>query len=178
METRISSVEVARFMAAMMVALGHFTFLANEGSSFLHFAYVAVEFFLMLSGFFMMCEVTKKQKDGKAIPSCDALFYALRKVVKIWGIYVVALTFMFVVRVMTSDGMSMQEILGELYHFKWEYLMIHMAGYNPSPAFDVDYLLPPAWYMSAMVIATVPAYFLAAKFQKTYSGLIAPFPLV
>lgn len=174
METRISSVEVARFMAAMMVALGHFTFLANEGSSFLHFAYVAVEFFLMLSGFFMMCEVTKKQKDGKAIPSCDALFYALRKVVKIWGIYVVALTFMFVVRVMTSDGMSMQEILGELYHFKWEYLMIHMAGYNPSPAFDVDYLLPPAWYMSAMVIATVPAYFLAAKFQKTYSGLIAP----
>lgn len=62
METRISSVEVARFMAAMMVALGHFTFLANEGSSFLHFAYVAVEFFLMLSGFFMMCEVTKNRR--------------------------------------------------------------------------------------------------------------------
>lgn len=102
------------------------------------------------------------------------MFYAVRKAVKIWGIYMVALIFMFVVRIVTSDGMTLTEILGELFHFKWEYLMIHMAGYNPSPAFGVDYLLPPGWYLSAMIIATVPAYFLAAKFQKTYSGLIAP----
>lgn len=174
METRISSVEVVRFVAAVMIALVHFTQFVYEESSFMRYGFVAVEFFLMLSGFFMMCEITKSQKDGKIMPSYDALFYAVRKAVKIWGIYMVALIFMFVVRIVTSGGMSLMEILGELFHFKWEYLMIHMAGYNPSPAFGVDYLLPPGWYLSAMVIATVPAYFLATKFQKTYSGLIAP----
>lgn len=163
-----------RFVTAMMVALVHFTQFVYEKSGFMRYGFVAVEFFLMLSGFFMMCEITKNQKEGKVIPSYDALFYAVRKAIKIWGIYIVALIFMFVVRILTSDGMSLTEILSELFHFKWEYLMIHMAGYNPSPAFGVDYLLPPGWYLSAMMIATVPAYFLAAKFQKTYSGWIAP----
>lgn len=174
MESRTSSLEMLRFVTAMMVALVHFTQFVYEKISFMRYGFVAVEFFLMLSGFFMMREITKNQKDGKVIPPYDALFYAVRKAIKIWGIYIVALIFMFVVRILTSDGMSLTDILSELFHFKWEYLMIHMAGYNPSPAFGVDYLLPPGWYLSAMMIATVPAYFLAAKFQKTYSGWIAP----
>lgn len=69
MESRTSSLEVLRFVAAMMVALVHFTQFVYEGSSFMRYGFVAVEFFLMLSGFFMMSEITKSQKDGKVIPS-------------------------------------------------------------------------------------------------------------
>ena len=29
--------------------------------------------------------------------------------------------------------------------------MIHMAGFNQAPAFNKDYLLGPAWYISSLL---------------------------
>ena len=53
--------------------------------------------------------------------------------------------------------------LKELFHFKWEFLMIHMAGFNQAPAFNTDYLLGPAWFISSLLLALIPFRFLLSS---------------
>lgn len=60
----------------------------------------------------------------------------------------------------------LSDVLKELFHFKWEFLMLHMAGFNQAPAFNTDYLLGPAWYVSSLLLAIVPFYFLCRRFGK------------
>ncbi len=81
---------------------------------------------------------------------------------------------MFVIHTAEKDAFVLSDVLKELFHFKWEFLMIHMAGFNHAPAFGVDYLLSPAWYISSMLLALVPFYFLCRRFEKSFAGVIAP----
>jgi predicted nucleotidyltransferase len=73
------------------------------------------------------------------------------------------------------EMLEVSDVLKELFHFKWEFLMIHMAGFNQAPAFNKDYLLGPAWYLSSLILALAPFYFLCRRFGKTFSGVIAPY---
>jgi hypothetical protein len=50
-----------------------------------------------------------------------------------------------------------------------------MLGFNHAPAFNVEYLLGPGWFISSMMIALVPFYFFARRFGKTFSA--KPFPV-
>ena len=81
---------------------------------------------------------------------------------------------MVVIRTALKDSFSLAGTLAELFHFKWEFLMLHLAGFVHDPQFNVDYLLGPGWFVSALIIATIPVYFLARRFGKRYSGVIAP----
>lgn len=56
--------------------------------------------------------------------------------------------------------------------------MIHMAGFNQAPAFNTDYLLGPAWFISSLLLALIPFYFLIRRCRKTFSGVIAPICMV
>ena len=52
--------------------------------------------------------------------------------------------------------------------------MIHMAGFNQEPAFNIDYLLGPAWFISSQLLALIPFSFLCRRYGKTFTGVIAP----
>ena len=41
--------------------------------------------------------------------------------------------------------------------------MIHMAGFNQAPAFNTDYLLGPAWFISSLLLALIPFRFLLSS---------------
>ena len=85
---------------------------------------------------------------------------------------------MFVIRTAEKGTFLLSDVLKELFHFKWEFLMVHMSGFNRAPAFNKDYLLGPAWYISSLLLALVPFYFLCKRFGKTFSGVAAPVCMV
>ena len=79
--------------------------------------------------------------------------------------------------ILTTIAMGMTDlgqILARLFHFKWEALLLQMAGFNPAPAFNVDYLVGSAWYLSAMLLAMLPVYYLASRHRQAYTNIIAP----
>lgn len=174
MEKRKNSIELMRFVAALMVAAFHYNAVCYHGQGGMVLYPLAVEFFLMVSGYFVMKEVSEPRSDKPLLPANGALGYAFSKWKAIWGICLVAELIMFVIRTLTKDTFRLGETMQEFFHFKWEFLLLHMLGFNQAPAFGKDYLLAPVWYLSSMLIAMVPVYFLAQRLGRTFSHLIAP----
>ncbi len=118
-------------------------------------------------------------KSDRFLPeAADSIRYVWHKAKDIFGLYLLALILVFVIRTAQKDVFSLSGTLKELFHFKREFMMLHMLGFNHAPAFNTDYLLAPGWFMSSLMIALVPFYFLARRYGKTFSGVIAPISAV
>ncbi len=178
MEKRKTSIELMRFLAAVMVVLIHIRQLVYPHNGLAELAYVAVELFFMMTGFFTMLEISSAKEAGIAMEAYDAVLYVWNKAKKIFGLYFFSLLMMFVIRTAEAGTFHFTDILKDLFHFKWEFLMIHMAGFNRAPAFNTDYLLGPAWFISSLLLALVPFCFLCRRYGKTFSGVIAPLSAV
>ena len=178
MHTRKTSVELMRFFAAAMVVFGHIRqhIYADNGLS--EFVFIIVDFFFLLTGYFAMRDAMAAQTARSPLAAHDAVLFSWRKAKGVFSLYVFALAVMFIIRTALKDTFSLSETLKELFHFKWEFLMLHMAGFNHAPAFNVDYLLGPAWFISSLILALVPFYFLARRFGRTFSGVVAPICMV
>ncbi len=174
MTQRKASIELMRFFAAALVVYGHARQVVAPGDNMSVIVCIIVDFFFLLSGFFAMRDAIEEEEHPDRVAAGDAVLYSLHKAKGIFDVYTFALILMFVIRTALKDTFSLPDVLKELFHFKWEFLMIHMAGFNPSPAFNVDYLLGPVWFLSSMLIALVPFFFLGLRFGRSFSGVIAP----
>lgn len=171
-KTRATSIELIRFVAAAVVMTYHFFTIYISGDGIIIYAYVFVEFFFMLSGFFMMKHVTERDDP------MDPAAYVFRKAASFYPIYIIAFSFQFVLFVLMNHLKSAPEVLGRLFHFKWEALLLQNAGFIPDPQFNTDYLLGQAWYLSAMLLAMVIAYPLARYFRKVYLSIVCPLMII
>lgn len=189
MNKRKTSIELMRFLGAAMVVFVHCRGFIYFDSPLAQLAYPIVDFFFMVSGYFAMSDAAKAaslQKDGSGssgsgrfLPeAADSVRYVWHKAKDIFGLYILALILVFVIRTAQKDVFSLTDTLKELFHFKWEFMMLHMLGFNHAPAFNLDYLLAPGWFISSLMIALVPFYFLARRYGKTFSGVMAPISLV
>ena len=174
MKKRKTSIELMRFLAAVMVVLIHTRQRAYPDNGLAELSFIVVDFYFMVTGFFTLLEVSSRDSAGRTMEAHDAVLYAWNKAKGIFSLYVFAQALMFVIRTAEKGAFLLSDVLKELFHFKWEFLMIHMAGFNQAPAFNTDYLLGPAWYISSLLLALVPFCFLCRRFGKTFAGVIAP----
>lgn len=174
---RIASVEWIRIFAALCVVMFHFeNMYLHEDLYFTHME-VSIEFFLILSGFLLMKGVAKQQKTK--LPDApdafvESLQFVFKKAKSFYPPYLLAFIMVFILTTITAKMTDFSEIMTRLFHFKWEALLLQLAGFNPAPAFDADYLVGSSWYLSAMLIAMIPVYFLAAHYRRLYTNIIAP----
>ena len=189
MSKRKTSIELMRFLGAAMVVFVHCRGFIYSESPLAQLAYPVVDFFFMLTGYFTVSDAVKAasmqndksspSKSGRFLPDAsDSIRYVWHKAKDIFGLYLLALVLVFVIRTAQKDVFSITDTLKELFHFKWEFMMLHMLGFNHAPAFNLDYLLAPGWFISSLMIALVPFYFLARRFGKTFYGVIAPISTV
>ncbi|MDO4544722.1 MAG: acyltransferase [Bacillota bacterium] len=169
---RITSVELMRFIAAIAVMIFHFFTVYINSDGLVVFAYVFVDFFFVLSGFFMMKHLTEKKE-----PLNPAAFL-LHKVRSFYPIFITAFALQFLLFVEMNRLFSFREALGALRHFKWEALLLQTTHFIPDPQFNTDYLLGQAWYLSAMMLALVFAYPLAKYMRKWFLALICPLAIL
>ena len=165
---RVTAIELIRFIVAVSVMIFHFFTIYIEGDGVILFAFILVEFFFILSGFFMMKHVSERE-NPMSMPA-----YVLHKAASFYPVYMIVFAVQFVIFVCMNHLKSPAEVLGRLFHFKWEALLLQNAGFNPDPQFGVDYLLGQAWYLSAMLLALVIAYPLARYLKKYYLSVVCP----
>lgn len=168
---RIAAPELLRFVAASMVCLLHFEQLMGIEYRLFGDCYLVVDMFFMLTGFYMMLSAFKKQ--SQPVRAGEAFLNSFNKAKSIYFPYFLALVTTFIIKTI-QDGLTASEAAQSLFHYKWEFFYLQMLGFNPNPQFNVDYLLGPGWYLSAMFIALIPAYYLARKHTKVFAGVIAP----
>ncbi len=130
-------------------------------------SFVVVEFFFLLTGFFMMQHAQKEN-------SLNTPSFLFKKISSVYPIFIVAFAMQFVLFVLTTPLNSALEVGGALFHFKWEAMFMQTAGFIQNPQFNIDYLLGQAWYLSAMMISLLVLYPIARKLKKTFSQIICP----
>ncbi len=177
MNKRITSAEWIRVFAALCVIMIHFEALNYPDRKHFDNMFVVVEFFFMFSGFLLMRGVCKEPlpvKESAGGPLTDSLGYVFRKAKGVYPGYIIAFVMVFVLSTITNKVVGLGNILSRLFHFKWEILLMHTAGFTPQPAFDADYLVGPTWYLAAMLLAMIPVYYLAKYHRRAYINVIAP----
>ncbi|SDY06204.1 acyltransferase family protein [Eubacterium barkeri] len=192
-QRRTTSIELLRFVAAIGVMMVHFggiylskgnyepvTFLFQTFAdvpleakrSYAPFAFVFVEFFFMLGGFFMV-----KYLDGRKDPLNPGGFI-LKKVKSFYPIFIVAFSAQMIFYVVLNDFKGVSGFFDALFHFKWEALLLHCTGFLKDPAFNLDYLLGQDWYLSALILGLIVIYPIALYYRNFFEKIFVPWSTI
>ena len=166
------SYDILKFTAALMVVFYHLYKMLGLSSTYpiTDAISVYVELFFILSGFFLMAHVDTLPADagetvvGYLLHKCGGFFGAL--------CIVNAVHFFFFCN---YNGIrSVAGVLSQLWHFKWEFLMLQCGNFIRDPQFNTDYLVGVTWYLSAMMITQAVIYPLARYYRKSFLHIICP----
>ena len=168
---RKTSIELYRIYAAIGVLIVHMmemNIIPGDKNIPNKIAYI-VDFFFIISGFLMLRHLDNSKKKESSIE------YVLHKAKSIFAPVCITNAVAFLYFCINNNVKSVKSVLDQLWHFRWEFIMMQCAGMIKDPKFNKDYLNGPAWYISALLIATFFTYGLAIHCRKLYTNIIAPF---
>lgn len=183
--SKISTIELWRFILTVAIALGHLnTFIWRDSGEDLIFTGGRVlAFFLFLSGYFLMAHYQKHKKEDSAKPAKAAWKYTGGRFKALYPTIFMGVLFAFIVRNAIS-GTKITEIFGVFMDSIWEFLGISQIGavgllelktVIVEPVAGVSQLWNgPLWYISALIIAGLFLYYIVSKNEDFFTGLFAP----
>lgn len=127
-----------------------------------------VDFFFLLSGFLMMRHI------NNASVSENSFEYMLHRAKPLFAPVCITNSACFLVFCINNQIKSIGGVLERLWHFRWEFLMLQCAGMIKDPQFNTDYLNGPAWYISALLIVSFFAYYLAVHHRRLFTRFLCP----
>ncbi len=159
-------IELWRFFAGMCIAVYHFEWIyIGNPVLFQHF-YVWVEFFFIISGFFLALTASKAGDKTDF-----AWGYVKKQFVKLFPLYLAAFVFSAMVSFYTQRE-SFQGVIAELWNAKWEILLMQASGFaNGSRTFNLGGA--PA-YVSVLLICSLPLFYLIQNHRQLFINVIGP----
>ena len=182
--SKISTIELWRFILVLAIALGHLnTFIwQGKGESLFFTGGRVLAFFMFLSGYFLMAHY-KKQKNKDASPARQAWQYTGKRFKALYPILFIGVLLAFIVR-NAINGTRITQIFGVFMDSIWEFLGISQIGAVgllelKSMTFDISLGTSqlwngPLWYISALIIAGLILYYVVSKSEDFFAGFFAP----
>ena len=166
---RNGEIELLRFVFCILVVLFHINKNIFHQLSFDHYSfalspkgYIGVEFFLMLSGFFMALGIDKKKS---AVPlGTDTFRFIWKKYFSVFWYHILAFTALFTVHTIVNKDFH----IGKLLDVIPGALLLTRSGIR---FFDINGV---EWYISAMILVMMAMYPVAKKHFEVYAKAIAP----
>lgn len=173
LDTKHNSIEFFRFLFALQIAVYH-TWDYFEAPVFGGGGYIAVDFFFILSGFFMYRHICIGNKEGvKLCPSKDTAAYMISRIKRIYLDYLLAFLSQFLLLNCIVEKNCLKQTILNLLNSCWTLLLINEAGIGP-----IIYNGAAGWYLSALLIASYLVYYLAVKFPDTFIRYLAPIEMI
>ncbi|MBR3150037.1 MAG: acyltransferase [Eubacterium sp.] len=167
---RIGEIEIWRFIFCIVIILYHcntriFMQLGRDDYSLAWSprGYIGVEFFFMLSGYFMVSGIMKMQE---AKQSRGALYvrYMWGKYISVFPYHIIAFMTIFIRQCIILKGFSLNLLLKNLP----EMFLVQRMGFRYYNLNSVE------WYLAAMLLAMAVILPLAMKFRDVYFKYLAP----
>ena len=156
MQNKNILIEFYRFFFALVIALHHFR--AYDSSMPYGGGYLAVDFFLIVSGFFLTESLIKKDIYQKNSLHDTALF-AAKRYLRLWKEYIVV----FAVSLLAENLILGVSFNGELPRYFSEALML--GFYSNASA---DCVIPAGWYCGYLMCGTIIILVLYALLKKKF----------
>lgn len=162
---RNNAIEFWRFIIIAFVIMLHFDEDYVGKYMFFSGGYLGVDFFFILSGFFLMNTYEKSHKSehyGK-----EAIMYLIHRLKKLYPEYllsfIVITTYKFLIY-----KWSLLDLIKNLYDGRYELTMTHYLG------IDVAMTQRSIWYISVLVVLSYFIYYLVAKHKEVFIYFIGP----
>ena len=163
MKERSANADCARFIAALIIMAYHI-FHTGVGEDLLHEAWIYVEFFLLITGYYTAKHYSKTDVVNH---SKDAFQYTLKKFIPLFPYALIVTVFGWI----TQGGAGII-----LYGWTWNNFIINLMG---DFIFDVllisdsfgEPLIGPLWYVSAMLIV-FPFFCLLVQIKNRYTKVL------
>ncbi len=154
---RNSFIDIIKFVFSIMIVVFHF------GGSFLPGGRVAVEGFFMVSGYFMMISINKRNNNtssrwGTAIDSLSFLVHKWSSL----ATYLVPSLLITIVGILVFHRMTIKEVIGKLPLLFFEIIPMCSVGYKGF------YIIGISWYLSAMMFALAILYPICSKYRSKF----------
>ncbi|MFA9376818.1 MAG: acyltransferase family protein [Lachnotalea sp.] len=157
------SIEFWRFIFIGAICIMHFSNSYFGVSPYFDDAYVATEFFFIVSGYLLMKSFNKNKKN-----KICAWKFTINKVLRLYPYYILSFIAIFIF-VMINDKASIMDWIINLGGSVWELLFLQISGLKCFTLFNY-----PTWYISAMLIVGYLIYALLELFEETCIKIIMP----
>ncbi len=176
--SRNGKIELLRFLFCICVLLFHIQkYLIGEPkldsirfAGFPHGA-MGVEFFFLLSGFFMAKSIDKKRKadpaHGDTFTGAEGLAFIKHKYLSVFPQHLVAFGITFLVYAVTRE-LSLSETVKKLIDSIPSFFLMQMTGINFTSPNHIE------WYISCMLVALAVLYPLCKKHYDVFTKYYAP----
>ncbi len=161
-----------RFVAAVMILCFHCNWYAfdQEGTPFCGY-FLFVEFFFILSGFLMMRSIRRRVTDEQRLAAGDTAFrYICGRLKSFYPHHLLSFVLVFLIEV----GLRRTMYPIEYAEAAWpELLLVNVFGFVRGKYINII-----CWYLSALVFASLPIYYLILRDEQGFVKVIAPLILV
>ena len=170
--SRNGTIELLRFFAAVCIAVYHFEWIyIGHPVYFVHF-YIWVEFFFVLSGFFLAFNCVKPhicsgKNNNNVLPA--EINYTIGEFKKLYPMYFVAFIWSFFALHIENHA-SIYSILGDLWKSKWEILLCNVF------MFDSDKTLynVTSTYVASLLFSSLLLFYLIRNRRKLFVCVLGP----
>ena len=157
-------VELFRFIMSIIVCLHHFRLYSDAlpyGGG-----YLAVDFFFILSGYFLYMHGKRNEKNNERKPLKQTVQYAWGRYKRLYTQYIVVF-FIYIVVYLGVWGISW----GRKYTSSFVLKMLMLDAIYVR---EQSSIMPQGWYCSSLLVASAVIYYLFARFGKKFMRYIMP----
>lgn len=151
-------IEILRLVFCFAVMLCHLS--SNFGMLQFKRGTFAVEFFFLVSGFFM----ARTAERTETVSFDDTIGFLSRKISTFLPYYIGAVLIHLVVFRLIICHTSLHNLLTGIIKLIPEFIFLQMGGFATESIINV----PAVWYLSAMLLSMLILYPFAVKFKKSY----------
>ena len=164
-------IELCRFIFALCVVSHHAIFLSEPGRIPFIGGYISVEFFFMLTGYFLF-EGSQSKRNSEE-DKCNVLHEVIKRVKKVYPYFLVSWFASFAISHITNGTFNPSKLVWDLLRGIPQLLFLSMAGLGGSSDGIWDYV-GTGWYVSALVLSIFILYPLMRRCGTYFASGIAP----
>ena len=168
---RDGKIELVRFFAALSIATYHFEWVYIGHPVFLQHFYIWVEFFFLVSGFFLY--FSKDEKGDREEYQSASYQYVFSQIRKIYPLYLAGFLFTFIVTNIATQ-LPVRQWAEALWGAKWEVLLGVMYGFGSS----VYNKGGAPEQISALLFCSLIIHYLITRHRDAFVHIIAPLAVV
>lgn len=141
------------------------------GGMFVKGGYLGVDFFFIVSGFFLMLHYQKRRtivfeesKKEKIAIVKETMNYMSDRIKRLYEPYIISIL-MFVALLFYENSFSFSWLVKHIWSTKWQYLLVHYLGA------DVPFEFRSIWFISSLILISYFIYFLLCYNETLFIGL-------
>ncbi len=165
---RNNALEFYRFVFIVFIFFMHFRSYGGFEGDKNYFAagYLGVEYFFILSGFFMMQKIKKAVASNNSLnPEKSAVSFFTGRVKRLYPLYIISIfIFMIAVKIVKPE----YSLFSHAKNGFADFFMLQVF-------FEKEPVNLHLWFVSGLLWGSFLAYYLAVKYREKYTCIIAPF---